>query len=86
MPYFDDLKTYRERAGLRKSELADKTGLDRGTIHRAEKHYNCMYESLAKIVNTLNEVHYTENGKALDVNLAITETSRFGKGLPSGKT
>jgi len=80
MPYFDTLTTCRQKAGIRISELAARVGIDRTTIKRAEKHYNCRWETLAKIINGLNELHYTKNGGELDPSRVITENSRFGKG------
>lgn len=79
MLYFDDLKTLRERAGIRKSALAKAAGLDRGTITRVEKHHNSTSPTLNAIVNALNTLYYSDKGESpISYDDVVTETSRFG--------
>lgn len=78
MPYFDDLKTIRERAGIRVSALARAAGIDRGTIARVEKHNKSTAATLHSIVNALNELHYNNGTSPISYNDVVTETSKFG--------
>ena len=75
MPYFDSLKTIRERSGIRVSALAKEAKVDRSTITRVEKHHNSTPETLHSIVNALNSLGCNGTIKYEEV---ITETSRFG--------
>lgn len=75
MPYFDTLKTSRERKGIRISKLAKEAGLDRSTITRVEKHHNSTPETLHAIVNALNVIDANNPIEYEDV---ITEVSKFG--------
>jgi DNA-binding XRE family transcriptional regulator len=79
MPYIDDFKTLRERAGQRKSVVAKTAGLSADTIDRIEKHQNSTRPTLAAVVNALNTLHYHRPPNVpLDPDLLITESSRFG--------
>lgn len=78
MPYFDTLRTLREKAGIRLSALAKASGLDRGTISRVEKHENSTPTTLNAIINALNNLHYNKNGAALSYEDVVTEKSRYG--------
>jgi len=75
MPYFDSLKTIRERAGIRVSVLAKSAGVDRSTITRIEKHHNSTPETLHSIINALNSNKSVGN---LEYEEVVTETSKFG--------
>lgn len=78
MPFFDNLKTIRERAGIRVSALAKAAGLDRGTISRIEKHSNSTPPTLHSIVNALNELHYNNGKSPISYNDVVTEISKYG--------
>jgi len=75
MPYFDDLKTIRERSGIRVSALAKAAAVDRSTVTRVEKHHNATPETLHSIINALNSLGC--NG-TIEYEKLVTETSRFG--------
>ncbi|MBC8386231.1 MAG: helix-turn-helix transcriptional regulator [Gammaproteobacteria bacterium] len=75
MPYFDSLKTIRERSGIRVSALAKEAKVDRSTVTRVEKHHNSTPETLHSIVNALNTIGSNGTIKYEEV---ITETSKFG--------
>ena len=75
MPYFDSLKTTRERSGIRVSALAKEAKVDRSTVTRVEKHHNSTPETLHSIVNALNSIGSNSTIKYEEV---ITETSKFG--------
>ena len=75
MPYFDSLKTIRERSGIRVAALAKAAKVDRGTVTRIEKHQNSTPETLHSIVNALNFINSSDAIKYEDV---ITKTSKFG--------
>lgn len=74
MPYFDDLKTVRERAGIRIATLSRKAEVDRSTISRIEKHHNATPETLHAIVNALNAL-----GCDVIYEKVVTTTSKFGE-------
>lgn len=79
MPYFDTLKTLRERAGIRVSILAKKARVDRGTIARIEKHHNSTPETLHSVINSLNSLHYENNAEGpIDYETVVTEESKYG--------
>lgn len=79
--YFDECKTFRMRAGLPLSALAREAEVDRATLSKVEKHHAARYETLMRIVNALNTLHYATNGAPLDGSVVITPSSRFGGGL-----
>lgn len=84
MAYFDELKTYRERAGLTITDLARHAKVDRGTISRAEKHRAIRKDLLVKITNALNEIHYKANGGEVDFYSKLTSKSRYGESSQRG--
>lgn len=77
MPYFDELRTFRERAGITMSKLAREAKVDRATISRAEKHKNLTSYSLRKIIHALNEIHYTTQGSSIDYDKVVSELSKY---------
>ena len=80
MPFVDNYKTLRERAGLRVSTVAKAADLSRDTIARIEKHKPCTTETLVRAVNALNSLHYAHNGQALNPDSLIVDKSTFGSG------
>ena len=79
MPYyFDDQRTFRERAGVTRSLLAREADVDRGTVTRSEKHHPCTKESLVRIINGLNKLYYQNNGTGIDPDKVLSERSRYG--------
>lgn len=76
--YFDELKTYRERAGVSIAELARRAEVDRSTVSRAEKHHAIRTDLLVKITNALNDAYYKGNGGPVDFYSMITTRSRHG--------
>lgn len=78
LAFFDDCKTFRQRAGLTISELARAAGVDRTTISKIEKHHAARYETLMCVINALNSSHYAANGAAVDPSVVLSMTSRFG--------
>jgi predicted transcriptional regulator len=77
MPYFDDLKTLRVGAGIRKSILAREAKVDRTTLDRVEKHDAARLETLIAIINALNSLHYNNNAHQLDPDVLISDKSKF---------
>jgi transcriptional regulator with XRE-family HTH domain len=75
MPYFDSLKTNRERLGIRIAALAKAAGVDRSTVSRIEKHHNSTPETLHAIINALNELG--ANGR-LSYEDVVSDISKFG--------
>ena len=78
MPFLDNLKTLRERAGISMSALARAANVDRGTIVRVERHDASRTETLMRLINALNELYYRKSGALLVPETLITEKSRFG--------
>jgi transcriptional regulator with XRE-family HTH domain len=78
MPYFDDLKTYRERAGIRIAALARAAGIDRSTVTRVENHKNSTPETLHMIINALNDLYYRNNGALVAYDVVVTLNSKYG--------
>lgn len=76
--FFDDLRTFRVKAGLTVSALARGCGLDRGTVTRAEKHQPLRPEHNMRIINFLNETHYSKNGHPIDPAAVLSNVSRYG--------
>jgi len=76
MPFFDNLKTIREHAGINIATLAKKANIDRGTVTRIEKHYNSTTTTLHSIINALNNLNPSNQIQYEDV---VTETSKFGE-------
>lgn len=78
MPYFDNLKTKREIAGLSKAKLSALSGVDRGTISKAEKHHEVRADRLYPLLDALNESYFNKSGSVLDRDVEITSKSKFG--------
>jgi transcriptional regulator with XRE-family HTH domain len=66
-----ELASFRERAGITRSELARAAGVDRATLARAEAAKPSRKETLFRIGNALNELHYGSRGKGLDLDALI---------------
>lgn len=66
MAYFRDLKTLRVSAGISKAELSRKSGISRDLIDKAEAGGDCMIEKLHTLLNTLDSLYYSKNGKPLN--------------------
>lgn len=84
LAYFDELRTYRERAGLTITDLARHAKVDRATIGRAEKHRAVRKDILVKITNALNDLHYKANGGEVDFYSKLTSKSRYGESAQRG--
>lgn len=79
MPYFDTLKTLRERSGLKIAVLAKEADVDRSTITRIEKHHNSTPETLHAVINALNALNaLKKHGVTIKYEDVITEKSKCG--------
>ncbi len=77
--FIDDLTTFRISARLKKTQLANLCGIDRVTVTRIERHDRTTIETAGKIIDVLNEHHFSKNGKTpLNANVVITPRSRYG--------
>jgi DNA-binding XRE family transcriptional regulator len=78
--YFDQLKTYREGAGLKMAQLAraiEPNPMTPDTISRIEKHGSSPKSTLVAIVHALNRLYYEGDKRPIDPEAVITETSKF---------
>ena len=64
--HFPNLRSCREKAGLSKAALAKAAGVDRGTVTRLEDGDPGRKETLIRLTNALNDLHYRRVGAPLD--------------------
>jgi len=72
---FQNLRTYREKAGLSRAALAKAAEVDRGTIARAETGQHARKETLIRIGNALNDIYYRKYGAPIDLDCEISSTA-----------
>jgi DNA-binding XRE family transcriptional regulator len=81
---FPDLSSLRERAGVTRSELAREAGVDRATLARVESGRASRKETLYRLGNALNALHYDKRGNPIDVDKCVTAVDQTGeRGTPS---
>jgi DNA-binding XRE family transcriptional regulator len=80
--FYDDCKTDREKAGLRKAQVAKAADISAGTMGNIEKHVPSTKETLNRVVNAMNSLHYEAKSKPLDPDKCISTKSRFGSVAP----
>lgn len=65
--YFNDLRSIRERSGLRVADLARAAHVDRSTISRVERHQGLTLHTALKILDALKDLN------AIDTSVTLSD-------------
>ena len=82
--FYDNLKTHRQKAGLKIAALARAAGVGESTIRRIEKHEASTVETLNAIINALNATSYF-SAKPILATRAVKSKSKYGASVPKVK-